>query len=171
MKLSRGARRDNLFNCFFRWPSVLTLFFMKLYICANLLNSITLADPWSKRLICCSFRRLSNHEQKRNDLHNRNATHHNATRAWKKWKDMLLRNFCHLWQSMWFRVAKGIFGFLRTTTSVKIAFDIKQLQCNTELGRFLATKSESSICWSTFNIKLWSEWKSGLAVTFTSLSR
>ena len=39
MKLSRGARRDNLFNRFFRCPSALALICMKLFnICANKLS-------------------------------------------------------------------------------------------------------------------------------------
>ena len=39
MKLSRGARRDNLFNSFFRCPSALALICMKLFnVCANKLS-------------------------------------------------------------------------------------------------------------------------------------
>jgi len=39
MKLSRGARRDNLFNSFFRCLSALALIYMKLFnVCANKLS-------------------------------------------------------------------------------------------------------------------------------------
>jgi len=39
MKLSRGARRDNLFNSFFRCPSALALICMKLFnVYANKLS-------------------------------------------------------------------------------------------------------------------------------------
>ena len=52
MKLSRGARRDNLFNRFFRCPSALALICMKLFnICANKLSlSLSLSLRVTPRL-------------------------------------------------------------------------------------------------------------------------
>ena len=56
MKLSRGARRDNLFNSFSRCPSALALICMKLFnVCANKL-SLSLSQSlkiiiWYKHLL------------------------------------------------------------------------------------------------------------------------
>jgi len=50
MKLSRGARRDNLFNSFFRSPSALALISMKLFnVCANKLSLSLTSDGTPSR--------------------------------------------------------------------------------------------------------------------------
>jgi len=56
MKLSRGARRDNLFNTFFRCPSALALICMKLVnVSANKL-SLSLSLSLSPLYMCITWR-------------------------------------------------------------------------------------------------------------------